>query len=143
MVSRNYNATRIYGALAKYIENPLRNGSIQCYDAQNNIITCYSNESCSLRFDTKNKKVTSRGCDGSLTIQPRVFLFDGDVSPALNIGCNKDLCNNDETINQVTNILYENGVTDANARRIAAGTKDIASVLLVTITFIFSSFFHF
>jgi hypothetical protein len=143
MVAREYDARRIYGQLAPLIGSPSQNGSIQCYDMSNRAVICSPGQHCTLNLDTKKKKMKSRGCtseDGGA----RVYLFDGDLSPSLHVECTLNLCNGDATLDQIKSILAENGLTDANGRRIAAGTKEMASFLSVTIAFIlvFAAYFE-
>jgi hypothetical protein len=142
MVARRYDAGRVYEELAPFINNPLWNGSIQCYDLNNNVITCSPRQVCSLEFNTKTKKTKSRGCtdeaDGAI-----VWLFDGEVGPSINLECNRNLCNTDATLTQIKNILAENGLTDADGRRIAAGTKEMASSLSVALASIFALVYYF
>jgi len=142
MVARRYDAGRIYEELAQVIDNPSRNGSIQCYDLKNNVVTCSPRQICSLEFNTKTKKMKSRDCKDE-TDGAKVFLFDGEVGPSINIECNRNLCNTDATITQIKNILAENGLTDADGRRIAAGTKEMASSLSVALAFIFALVYYF
>jgi hypothetical protein len=141
MVARNYDASRVYGELAPLIENPSRNDSIQCYDLQNNVITCSPSQICSLEFDTRKKKMKSRGCKED--IGARVFLFDGELSPSIHVECHRNLCNADTTLAQIKTILAQNGLTDADGRCIAAGTKEMASSLSVILAFIFALIIYF
>ncbi|UJR24281.1 hypothetical protein I4U23_027248 [Adineta vaga] len=143
MVARQYNAEHIHNELVQYIGNSVQNDSIQCYDSKQNVILCAVNDVCSVEFNTESKKVSSRGCDGSIGLGSRIYWFDDDISPSLRIKCNKNLCNSDEVLNQVKRIFYENGLTDANARRIAAGMKKMTSVLLITLAIICSMNFSF
>ncbi|CAF1344421.1 unnamed protein product [Adineta steineri] len=135
MVARKYDAARVYREIAPIIENSSRNGSIQCFNLDNNVVKCSANEVCSFEYDTGKKKMKKRGCETK--ISPRVFLFDGDLGPALHVQCTRDFCNSETTVAQVKQILAENGLTDADGRRISAGLKNIASSLLIILTFIF------
>ncbi|CAF1544723.1 unnamed protein product [Didymodactylos carnosus] len=140
MVARNYSTTRIYEPLELLIDNPSRNGSIQCHDLRNNVITCSSSELCSSSFDTKKQQIISRQCendDGGV----RVTVFDDDLSPRIDVRCRRNLCDGDMTFNQIKSILAENGLTDANGRTrgaatMAVGTKEMASFVSVTLAFI-------
>ncbi|CAF1591977.1 unnamed protein product [Rotaria sp. Silwood1] len=135
MVGRNYNAQRIYQQIAPLIENPFRNGSIQCYDEKNQIGLCSSNQVCAFIFDQKGNKVKSRGC--ALNTQGKVSVYDGDSYTQFDIECNRPLCNTDETFQQIKTILIEHRLIDVNGRRIAAGTKQMISYLLMISTLIF------
>jgi hypothetical protein len=135
MVARDYDASRIYGELAPLIDNPSRNGSLQCYDISNKVVTCSPDQFCSLELDTKKRKMKSRGC--ATEYGTGVYLFDGDISASLSVTCARNLCNGDAILGQIKSILAKNGLTDPNGRRIAAGTKEMASFLSVTIAFIF------
>lgn len=135
MVARDYNAGRIYEEIAPYIENPLQNGSVQCYDMRNNIITCPSGAICSLDYDPKGRRTRSRGCEtnhGGL-----VSVFDGITYTSLHIYCVRNLCNTDATLDKIKTILINNGLTDSDGRRIAGTTKGLASRLVVIFTLVF------
>ncbi|CAF3199314.1 unnamed protein product [Rotaria socialis] len=137
MVARHYNVTRIYGQLALLIDNSSRNGSIQCHDLRNNVITCSPSQLCSSDFDTKRKQIKSRLCDFDDGIA-RVSVFDDDLSSNIYVKCRRSLCDGDTTFNQIKNILAENGLTDANGGLVAAGKKEMSSSVSVTLAFIFA-----
>ncbi|CAF3706769.1 unnamed protein product [Rotaria sp. Silwood1] len=98
-------------------------------------MTCSSSQLCSSSFDTKKKQIQSRRCDLD-DGNARVTIFDDDLSPRLDVQCRRNLCDGDTTFNQIKSILAENGLTDANGRIIAAGTKEMASSVSVTLAFI-------
>ncbi|CAF1012718.1 unnamed protein product [Rotaria sordida] len=141
MVDRNYNARIIYGQLAPIIENPFRNGSIQCYNMKNEIVTCSSDQMCSIVYDQREDIVRSRDCEENY--KPGVYVFDGEHHSTFDIECNRNLCNTDETLSQVKNIFNNHGLTDANGRRIADGNKKMVSSFLMTLAMIFIIFYHF
>lgn len=139
MIARDYNAARIYQELAPLIENPLRNGSIQCYDTRHNIISCSRGYICSLNYDPIGKKARSRGC--ALDADSRVFVSDGITYGSLTVECDQNLCNGDGTLEKIKTILANNGLTDLNGRRIAGATKDLSSYLLIIFTMFCSILF--
>jgi hypothetical protein len=128
MIGRAYDTGRIYGQIAPFIENPLRNGSIQCYNV------CSSNEICTFDYDQRAVKFRSRGCEKNGS--PVVSIYDGESYSSFDISCARSLCNDDATLAQIKTILANNGLTDSNGRRVAAGTKGIASTLLLTLALI-------
>ncbi|CAF1196935.1 unnamed protein product [Adineta steineri] len=134
MTRRSYDANRIYGQLAPFIQNSTRQGSIQCYNTRNQIIECSASESCSLDYDQRAKKVRSRGCSSDK--DPTVSMYDGKSYSSFDVSCNRNLCNDDATFEQVKTIFVNNGLTDDNGRRIAAGTKEMASIFLILLPFI-------
>ena len=135
MIDRAYNATQIYAQLAPYLEDPSETtGSLQCYDMNNQIVTCSSNEICTLDYDQRSNKIRSRGCTSEN--KGRVSVYDGKSYTSFEIDCARNLCNDITTYTQIKNILADNGLTDANGRRIAAGTKEIASYFLVAFALI-------
>ncbi|CAF3973604.1 unnamed protein product [Adineta steineri] len=135
MVARHYNATRISEQLELLINNPSRNGSIECHDLRNNVMTCSSSELCSSSIDTKKKQIQSRRCDSD-DGTARVTIFDDDLSPRVDVKCRRNLCDGDTTFNQIKNILAKHGLTDANGRIISGGRKEIASSVSLTLAFV-------
>jgi hypothetical protein len=134
MIGRAYDAGRIYGQIAPFIENPSRNGSIQCYNDKNEIVICSSNEICTFDYDQRAVKFRSRVCEKNGS--PVVSIYDGGSYSSFGISCDRSLCNDDATFAQIKTILTNNGLTDSNGRRVAAGTKGIASTLLLTLALI-------
>ncbi|CAF2105446.1 unnamed protein product [Rotaria magnacalcarata] len=141
MVNRKYNARIIYDDIASIIKNPLRNGSIQCYNMRKEAIVCSSDNTCYLDYDQRENKFRSRGCHQIR--EPNVFVYDGGSYLSFQIGCNRDLCNNEETFSKIKNILSNYSLTDGNGRRIAKGNKQMASLLLMSFTLIFIIFYFF
>ncbi|CAF3362922.1 unnamed protein product [Rotaria socialis] len=141
MIHRNYSARIIYDEIAPIIKNPLRNGSIQCYNMRKEAIVCASDSTCHLDYDQRENKFRSRGCN--LGREPSVFAYDGGSYLSFKIGCNRDLCNNEETFSQIKNVLSTYGLTDGNGRRIAKGNKQMVSLLLMSFTLIFIIFYFF
>ncbi|CAF1036088.1 unnamed protein product [Rotaria sp. Silwood1] len=136
MFDRVYNPQIIYGEIAPIIENPSRNGTIQCYNTRNATITCGSKEFCNLDYDQRENKFRSRGCKQN--IEPRVHVYDGRSYSSFEIGCNRDLCNNDETLSKIKTILINYGLIDDNGRRIAQGNIKMVSLLLMLSALIFN-----
>ncbi|CAF1347933.1 unnamed protein product [Adineta steineri] len=134
MTRRTYDANRIYGELAPFIHNSTRKGPIQCYNMRNEIIECLASEGCFLDYDQRAKKVRSRECKTYGT--PTVSMYDGKSYSSFDVSCNRNLCNDDETFEQIKTIFVNNGLTDDNGRRIAAGTKEMASIFLILLPFI-------
>jgi hypothetical protein len=130
MTDRAYNAAEIYAQLAPLIENPSPGDPLQCYNTNNQIKTCLPNEICTLDYDQRSNRIRSRGCQSENIA--RVSVYDGGSYTSLEIDCARNLCNDIGTYTQVKTILANNGLTDANGRRIAAGTKETASYFLVS-----------
>ncbi|CAF3390609.1 unnamed protein product [Rotaria sp. Silwood2] len=141
MIGRNYNAQTIYELIASIIENPLRNGSIQCYNMRKEIVICSSDELCALDYNLQENKFISRGC--SQYNEPRVHIYDGRYHTSFDVECNHNLCNTDETISQIKTVLANYGLTDTNGRRVADGNKQMVSSLLMKLTLIFIVFYSF
>lgn len=132
MVARNYNVNLIAQELGQYIRDPARNGSLQCYDSSHKPITCAANQLCWMRFYTRERRVTERGCDNaspSNTMEAQVF--DGQTTASLYVTCNRDHCNDDDTLAQVKSILYKHGVTTADGRMVGGASKGIVSLFLM------------
>jgi hypothetical protein len=134
MVRRTYNATHIYEQLAPLIENPLRTHAVKCYNMTKKIVKCSHDQVCGLSYDQQAQDVRARGCQ--LSPGARVFVYDADYYSALHIECTRNLCNDDATIARIKSILASNNLTDANGRRIAVGTKEMASFSLLTFALI-------
>ena len=140
MVARDYNARYIYSLIEPIIGNLPKNASIQCYDLKSNTVTCGPGALCSLEYDTKHKKVKSRGCSTDPYPTTRVFLFDGELAPSLHIECAEAFCNSDLSVAKIKVIFADNGLTDVDGRMIAAGIKEVASSLFVSLAVIFTLF---
>ncbi|CAF1423684.1 unnamed protein product [Adineta steineri] len=135
MVNRAYNVTRIYGQLAPFLENPLRNDSIQCYNIYNEISMCPPKQVCSMEYDQRVNKIKSRGCESRVT--PRIYVHDGESDSYFHIECDSDLCNTDETYLEIRKIFAHNDLTDINGRFIAAGTKNMICTLFIIFALLF------
>ncbi|CAF3858098.1 unnamed protein product [Rotaria sp. Silwood1] len=138
MSNRVYNPEIIYGEMAPIIENPSRNGTIQCYKYRNALATCGSKEQCSVQYDLQEKTFTSRGCESFN--QPYVTFYDSKDHTSLKISCNRDLCNSDEIVSKVKVILINYSLIDENGRKIAKGNITMISSLLMLAGLIFSIF---
>ncbi|CAF1287401.1 unnamed protein product [Rotaria sordida] len=101
---------------------------------KNEIVICSSNQICSLDFDQRGNKARSRGCVENSGA--RVSVYDGGSYSSFDIECNRHLCNSDEIFRQIKTILIDYRLTDANGRRIAAGTKQMISYCLMALTLI-------
>jgi len=139
MIDRAYNTSRIFEQLAPLIEDPLLNGSVQCYD-NNNVKTCAPDARCVLQYNQKEKKVESRECHYGRLVY--VGVIDNDWRTSLQVGCLRDLCNDDATLAQIKTVLANNRLTDANGR-ISRATQRLASRLLLILALIFSVVFWF
>ncbi|CAF1022230.1 unnamed protein product [Rotaria sp. Silwood1] len=135
MLLRKYNPQIIYGQIAPIIKNPLRNGSIQCYNMRKEIVKCSSDELCALDYDLRGRKYRTRGCYQSN--EPKVHVYDGGSYSSFDVECDHNLCNTDETVSQLKMIFSDYGFTDANGRRIADGNKQKISSLLMTLALTF------
>lgn len=136
MVARKYDPQLIASELAQHIQNPGRNGSVQCYDLSSNIITCAADELCLVEYDTRRKRINLRGCDTPASKNPLVHVLDGDMPPSIDVICNRDLCNDNATLAKVRSILYEHGVTDADGRVIARAIKQTVSSFIMMVSLI-------
>ncbi|CAF1187499.1 unnamed protein product [Rotaria sordida] len=141
MTNRNYNARAIYDEIAPIIKNPFRNSSIECYNIRQEPIICSTDYTCNLNYNQRENKFRSLGCN--LNREPKVFVYDGGSYTSFQIDCNRNLCNNEETVSQIKNILSNYGLTDANGRRIANGNKQMVSLLLMSSALIFIMFYFF
>jgi hypothetical protein len=141
MVRRSYNATDIYAQLEPLIQGSSQNDPIECYNNKTKIVQCAHNQICGLSYDQQKQEIRARGCHSAHG--PRVFVYDAEYYSALHIDCTRNLCNDEETLTKVKSILAKNGLTDANARRIAAGTKEIVSFPLLIFALIFAIIFYF
>ena len=134
MVRLNYNARRIYEELTPLIVHPSRNGTIQCYDMKNSIVSCSPGQFCSLDYDAREKKIRSRGC--KVIFYPRVLVYNGGTYSSLDVECTQNLCNGDATLAQIKTILFNNGLTNADGLPIAGVAKAAISRFLVTLALI-------
>ncbi|CAF1076511.1 unnamed protein product [Adineta ricciae] len=141
MTSQYYDISRLHAQLAPLIENSSTSNSIQCYNMKNAIVLCAPREVCNVDYNPRDHRARSRGCK-YLSI-PVVMVYDSETYTSFDITCNRNLCNGDTTLSEVKRILAEHGLTDSSGRRIAAGTKEMASVFLLLITSIFVLSFYF
>ncbi|CAF2898473.1 unnamed protein product [Rotaria sp. Silwood2] len=107
---------------------------------KNEIVICSSVEVCSIDYDQRENRVISRGCENNYG--PKVYVYDRKDHTRLCVECNRNLCNTDEAISQIKIVLQNNGLTDANGRRIANGNKQMISSLLMTFALIFIMFYY-
>ncbi|CAF3784961.1 unnamed protein product [Adineta steineri] len=141
MSDRAYNVTRIYDQLEPLIVNSSKSDSIQCYNIKNAIVQCAPTEVCNLDYDQRANKMRTRGC--KYFSLPTVMVYNSETYSSFEIVCNRSLCNDDVTLSKIKTIFADNRLTDANGRLIAAGTKTIASAVLLIFILISKFVFYF
>lgn len=135
MVSHSYNVEQISRELAPLIENSSPTDTIQCYNIENEIVTCAHDEVCGLSYDQQTKTLRARGCE--FNHGSRIFVYDASYYSALHFDCNRNLCNDDLTLANIISILAANELVNNNGRTISSGTKEIISFYLFIFTLIF------
>lgn len=141
MVSRNYNAERIYGQIALYIENPSRDEPLRCYDMKNEIITCLPDEICSLEYNQNENQIQARGCVTSDLV--RIAFYDSGSFAYFDIHCDKDLCNDILTYSYIQTIFVNNDLTDHYGRKLltVSASQRISFSYLFVYLFVLNKFF--
>lgn len=141
MTGRNYDVKQISTQLAPLIESSSPSQTIECYNMENKVITCPDDQICGLSYDQQKKQSRARGCVPNSGV--RVFVYDATYYSALHVECNRNLCNDGGTLEKIESVLAANGLTNKDGRRIAAGTKEIASFHLFIFSLIFIAVFYF
>ena len=111
LTGRPYNATALYGEIAPFIRSPLARDPIKCFDANSTAITCALGQICSIKYDPIARRVRSRGC---VFGAPIVSVYGSPTDASFDINCKSELCNNEETYEQIKRILNRNDLVDAN-----------------------------
>lgn len=143
MVARPYNAENIFSQMSEFIDNPNRDGSIECYTKTNQIAQCPLDYNCGLSYDFENEEIRASGCQYSPGHRARIFIYDSEYYKAFHVECTMDLCNDLTTLAKVRMIFADNRLTNATDGDVEPKTYNAAQKQTFSVLVFFSILFYF